>query len=168
MVTTTKFTRADYMTLPEGYPAELLDGMLVKSPSPTWGHQQIVGDLHHTLRGLVGRDRVVMSPIDVFVDEFNVLQPDVLVTPAPLPRDAAEAGIPLLVIEVLSPSTAKRDREVKTAIYLGAGVEEVWIVDADARSVEIHTGGGVKVFTGSAAATSTAVPEFELVADEIL
>jgi Uma2 family endonuclease len=103
----------------------------------------------------------------VFAKDYNILQPDVLVTPAPLPRDAAEAGIPLLLGEVLSPSTAKRDRDVKTGIYLGAGVEEVWIVDADAKSNEIHTSGGVKVFTGSARAASGVVPGFELVPDRL-
>jgi Uma2 family endonuclease len=167
MVTTTRFTRADYMALPEGYPAELLDGMLVKSPSPTWGHQRIVMDIAVALRDLAGPDRVVVSPIDVFVDEWNVLQPDVLVTRDPVPRDAEEAGAPLLVVEVLSPSTSKRDREEKPPKYHEAGAEEVWIVDPVARSVEVRTRTGQRRFVEGETARSAALPGFELGSGEL-
>ena len=74
-----QFTRADYERLPEGFPAELIDGMLVKEPSPTWDHQTFVGRLFTRLQDFAGAGRVVVSPIDVFIDDYNVLQPDVLV-----------------------------------------------------------------------------------------
>ena len=64
-----RFSRADYMRLPEGFPAELLDGLLVKEPSPAGWHQVLVGRIHATLHPLVGHRRAVLSPIDVFVDE---------------------------------------------------------------------------------------------------
>jgi Uma2 family endonuclease len=71
MVTTdqAKFTRADYMALLEGFRAELLDGMLVKEPAPTGWHQYIVGRIHRVLADLVGLNRTLFSPIDVFIDE---------------------------------------------------------------------------------------------------
>jgi Uma2 family endonuclease len=77
--------------------------------------------------------------MDVWIDRHNVLQPDVLVTAAPLPPDAGRVGVPLLAVEVLSASTAERDRGVKTATYLRAGVAEVWLVDPDAGTVEVRT-----------------------------
>ncbi|MFQ5845668.1 MAG: Uma2 family endonuclease, partial [Planctomycetota bacterium] len=134
-----KYTRADYLSLPEGFPAELIDGMLVKEPSPAAWHQEIVGRLHWILRGALGPGRVLFSPIDLFVDEFNVLQPDLVVLPED-PRigpDTPQIPVPLVVIEVLSPSTARRDRRTKTRIYLRAGVKEVWLVDPGARRAEI-------------------------------
>jgi len=169
MVTTTaKFTRADYMALPEGFPAELIAGELVKSPAPTWSHQRIVGRLHLALCSLVDPDRVALSPIDVFVDDLNVLQPDLAVAPEPVPADAPDIGIPMLVIEVLSPSTARRDREVKSAIYLDAGVREVVLVDPRARAVEIVTKGGTTLFRGGKEASPATLPGFAIVLDELL
>jgi Uma2 family endonuclease len=168
MVTTTKFTRADYMRLPEGYPAELIDGMLVKTPSPSYGHQRMVGDLLVSLHGLVGRDRVVASPIDVFLDEHNTLQPDVAVFRDAQRIDTPEVDIPLIVVEVLSPSTANRDRRVKREIYLRAGVEEVWIVDPVAETIEIYRPTGSERFTADEAAASRCVPGFSLTARALL
>jgi Uma2 family endonuclease len=102
--------------------------------------------------------------MDVFVDDWNVLQPDVLVI---RPEVLAEAdtegpGIPLLVVEVLSPSTARRDRSRKTRIYLRAAVCEVWLVDPSARTIELHTTAGVERFAGEARAASAAIPGFTL------
>jgi Uma2 family endonuclease len=163
MVTMTKFTRADYLALPEGYPAQLIDGMLVKSPSPTWGHQRVVLDLASLLQTVLPPDRVAVAPIDVPVDEHNVLQPDVLVTPAPQSLDAKDAGVPLLVIEVLSPSTRRYDRKSKSRHYLEIGVGEVWLVDFDQKSIEIRTRQSSATFSGEAPARSSVVPGFEIV-----
>jgi Uma2 family endonuclease len=168
MVTTTKFTRADYMALPESYPAELLDGMLVKSPSPTWGHQRIVMEIAVRLRSVVGPQRLVSSPIDVFVDDYNVIQPDVLVTTEPRSVREKEAGEPLLVVEVLSPSTKRRDRERKPAKYFEAGAKEVWIVDPKARTIEVLTPDGRRSYGEDEEARSEAVPGFALVAADLL
>jgi len=140
---TTRFTRDDYMLLPEGFPAQLIEGELVREPAPTFDHQQTVGKLYLLLCAQVGDERrVVLSPIDVFVDRHNVLQPDVLVLEAPLPRDVPEIGIPLIVFEVLSPSTAHRDRRQNRRIYLEAGVREVWIVDPRTETITVHTSAG--------------------------
>ena len=136
-----KYTQADYLALPEGFPAELLDGLLVKEPSPTVWHQTIVVEVCLRLRLLLGPNRVLVSPMDVFVDEFNVLQPDVLVLAE---RDRTgphteRIAVPILVVEVLSPATAERDRGEKADIYLRAGVAEVWLVDPTRETIEVRT-----------------------------
>lgn len=163
-VRTEKFTHRDYMQLPEGFPAELIDGEFVREPAPTRWHQGVVLEIAIRLQAIAGRGRVVVSPVDVFVDDWNVLQPDVLVS---RPEDAAAPGspagaVPILAVEVLSPSTARRDREAKTAIYLRAGVREVWLVDPDAGTVEVHTPPEVRRFARDERAASEAVPGFSL------
>lgn len=157
-MTTTKFTLRDYMALPESYPAELIHGELVKSPSPTWPHQQIVGRVYRYLTDSCGAERVFLSPIDCFVDDENVLQPDVCVLRAPLLPTAPDIGIPLLVFEVLSPSTARRDRRVKTEIYLGAGVAEVFLLDREAKTIERVAANGRTLHGVGDPVASTAEP----------
>ena len=130
------FTRSDYDRLPEGFPVQLIEGQLVREPSPTFGHQQIVLDIALEFRRLVGRGRVVTAPADVPVDDWNVYQPDVVVLPADLPEDAKDVGIPLVALEVLSPSTESRDRRVKRIRLIDAGVEEVWLIDPRNRVIE--------------------------------
>ncbi|MHC4470780.1 MAG: Uma2 family endonuclease [Planctomycetota bacterium] len=164
---TRRFTQADYARLPEGFPVELIDGQLVKEPSPTYGHQRILGQIHVELYRFVGAGRVVVSPIDLFVDEYNVLQPDVLVIEKPLGPKAPRAKLPLLVVEVLSPSTAFRDRQQKRRIYLDAGVKEVWIVDPETETIEVHARGAVRRAGPDETVASDAVPGFSLVPREI-
>jgi Uma2 family endonuclease len=164
-----RFNRDDYRRLPESYPVQLIEGDFVKEPAPTGWHQRVVVEFLVRLRAVAGPDRVLCSPVDVDVDFWNVLQPDVLayaegerVTP-----DGPEGRIPILAAEVLSPSTARRDRERKVGIYLRAGVEEVWLVDPDAGTIEIHardvsggTAATVARFGPDETAASRAVPGF--------
>ncbi|MHC4472262.1 MAG: Uma2 family endonuclease [Planctomycetota bacterium] len=162
--TETRYTVADYMRLPEGFPAELIDGCLVKEPAPTWWHQDLAVEILLLLRAIVGRGRVVTSPVDVLVDEHNVLQPDVMAL-AETDRIAPggdQRAIPILVVEVLSPSTAERDRAQKARIYLGAGVREVWLVDPDGETVEVRTSEGSIVVAEAEEATSEVVRGFAL------
>ena len=160
------FTREEYMRLPEGYPAQLIEGVLVKEPAPTYRHQLIVGGIHLAACGLVGLRRVVLSPIDLFVDDLNVLQPDVAVFAEAPPVDIAEIPVPLLVVEVLSPSTARRDRRQKSAIYLRAGVREVWLVDPAARWIEVRGAGGGTTGPGREQ-SSMVLPGFALRVDDL-
>ncbi len=92
----------------------------------------------------------------VYAAEDAVVGPDA-------PRDA----IPILAVEVLSPSTAARDREQKTAIYLRAGVREVWLVDPDSHAIEVHTAAGVRRLAPAEFAESAVVPGFRLSWDEL-
>ncbi len=159
-----KFTRTDYMALPEGFRAELLDGVLVKEPAPTVWHQVVVGKILQQLVELVGLHRAITSPIDLFVDDHNVLQPDVLVlskVDAVLPGDK-EVATPVLVVEVLSPSTASRDRDQKVGVYLRAGVQEVWLIDPSLAVGEIHRIGGIEPFSVGELTVSRIVPGFAI------
>ena len=162
-----RFTRADYNRLPEGYPAQLVNGFLVKQPSPTYGHQLYVSRLHAQLVGLVGADRAMMAPCDVGIDEFNVFQPDVLVLREIPELDVHDVGIPLLAIEALSLSTARRDREIKRKKLIDAGVAEVWIADPTTKTVELHTAEGVRTAKGDEVLRSTALSGFDVVPNRL-
>ena len=72
-------------------------------------------------------------------------------------------GAPTLAVEILSPSTARRDRDVKRRRYLEAGVEEVWLVDPAAKTVEVHRADCAMATDGEEAARSIAIPGFEIV-----
>ncbi len=156
------FTRADYARLPEGFPAQLIAGILVKEPAPTYGHQALVGRLRDALVLVVAPDLVVVSPTDVAIDDHNVLQPDVVVLRSVPPLDASDVGIPHIAIEVLSPSTARHDRGVKRRLLLEAGVEEVWLLDPKRRTIEVWRDTGATRVLGSERAVSSAIAGFEL------
>lgn len=164
----TLFTSDDYLRLPEGFPAELIRGQLVKSPSPVWGHQVVAGRIYSILVPLVGVRRVVPAPIDVFLDRENVLQPDVLVVRHPLGARRRRARDPQLVVEVLSPRTEKRDREEKSGIYLDHGLDEVWLVDLRRGTIGIRRPDGDETFRGTAVAASRSVEGFRLVPADVL
>jgi len=85
-------------------------------------------------------DRVLAAPVDVIIDEETVLQPDVLVLPegTRVTKRSYRIPLPIWVAEVLSPSTATRDRGAKLRIYGGAGVKEAWLLDPDGEAVEVH------------------------------
>lgn len=84
--------------------------------------------------------RVYIAPFDVVLSETDVVQPDVIFVSQErahvITRNNIQ-GAPDLVIEVLSPATAHRDRTFKRALYARHGVNEFWLVDADARSIEV-------------------------------
>ncbi len=161
------YTRADYLRLPEGFPAQLVRGHLVKEPGATYGHQSAASRIHALLLPLVGADRVLEAPLDVPIDEHNVYQPDVAVFAEPPRRRAPGTVVPLVVFEVASPSSRARDRGFKRQKYLEAGVAEVWTVDEEAGRVEVHTPSGVATARGREPARSAAIPGFALVPDDL-
>jgi Uma2 family endonuclease len=122
---------------------ELIEGELVVTPSPTPMHQLIVHRLAVRLdRAIVepGLGLVLESPVDVFLDAQNVLQPDLIV----LLQDRIKLfgsrrveSSPSLAIEIASPSTGRRDREDKREVYARHGVPEYWLVDPDALTITI-------------------------------
>src|SRR5262245_5840405 len=79
----TLFTRADYERLPEGFPAQLIEGELVRDPSPSYGHQRIATEFFRRFLDLVGSRRVPLTPMDVGLDDHNGFQPDVVVRAVP-------------------------------------------------------------------------------------
>jgi Uma2 family endonuclease len=132
----------ELLALPDdGMRHELLDGEHVVTPAPAVRHQRAVAELFSALRDALADQKgveVLSSPADIVLGPSTLVQPDLFVAvrvPAPSPT-WADVGIPLLAIEVLSPSTAAHDRSKKRKIYLESGVAEYWIVDLDARLVE--------------------------------
>src|SRR5262245_20373994 len=162
-----RFTRHDYEQLPEGFPAQLVDGWLVRDPSPTFGHQWLVGRIYRALHALVG-ERAVPSPIDVGIDDYNVFQPDVVVVPEIPDLSKRDVGIPVIAFEILSRSTMRRDRGRKLPRLLAAGVREVWLVDLQEKWIERHTLDASRRVVGSERLASDAIPGLSLVPDELL
>jgi Uma2 family endonuclease len=121
----------EFFALPEdvGRRHELLDGVYVVTPAPTYRHQRAVVALYERLKpALVGRPDLVLSPVpgDFVLSPKSVVEPDLFVIPRPAVssvhwRDVAR---PLLAVEVLSPGTARRDRGIKRHLYQTAGVPE--------------------------------------------
>jgi Uma2 family endonuclease len=168
-LSTAKFTAADYEKLPEDVRAQLIHGELVKDASPDLWHQELVSRAYESLRRVLPKARVQFAPLDVFLDEHNVLQPDVLVLPEGVrpARGKRRFPVPLLVVEVLSAATARRDSTVKTGLYLEHGVREVWLVDPDKRTIRVCAAAGSRTARGGGAATSRVVAGFSLVPDEL-
>ncbi len=161
------FTRADYMRLPEGFPAQLIEGCLVREPAPTFNHRCVQMRLSSTVAALVGSRRAVMAPLDILIDDLNIYQPDLVVFARPQSMDTDEVEIPILAMEILSPSTEGRDRNVKTRRLLGAGVREVWLIDPREATIEIHTVNGVREASGAGEASSRVVEGLRVVPAEL-
>ena len=124
---------------------ELVDGALLVSPSPRLLHQRAAHELQvslHEFARKVGSCEIIAAPSDVVIPLGHLVQPDVYVirrlSQAELRADARTLPLPMLAIEVLSPSTARADRLIKRRLYQRAGIE-LWIVDLDARIVERWT-----------------------------
>lgn len=173
-----KFTYEDYCNAPEDKRYELHDGDLVVVPSPKERHQDAVGTLYYFLRVFVlgnSLGRVYIAPFDIVFTNTDVVQPDVIfvsnerldvITPDNI------QGAPDLVIEVLSPSTAHRDRTFKRALYARHGVREFWMVDTDANTIEVLLlgAGGYEVvgaFGEGQTLTSPTLVDFSLNIDEV-
>jgi len=138
-----RWTAEEVRALPEdGNRHELISGELVVTPSPRAIHQVAVAELLWSIRTWLERTgvgRILTSPSDLSLGEDELLQPDLCVyrtAGGNHPRDWAEISAVLLVIEVLSPSTARYDRQLKRRRYQRARVPEYWIVDLDSRLVE--------------------------------
>ena len=141
-----KFTYKDYKSLPESETRryELLEGELVIVPSPNEYHQRISGNLQFILRAFVedkNLGRVYYGALDVHLGE-DVVQPDILFVSKARSKIITEEeirGAPDLVVEILSPATAERDRTYKKTLYARHGVREYWIVDPEEKTVEVMT-----------------------------
>ena len=140
-----KFTYRDYKNLPESEMRryELLEGELIMVPSPTTYHQSISGNLEHALRDFVRKHNlgfIYHAPLDVVLSEEDVAQPDILFISKErsqiITKDNIQ-GAPDLIIEILSPATAERDRTYKRTLYARSGVREYWIVDPEKQSIEV-------------------------------
>jgi len=120
---------------------ECVDGELLVSPVPRVAHELVVTELCALFVECVGRRRALRALADLRLTADSLVQPDVFVLEHALVGRAqwAEVPRPLVIIEVLSPSTALADRGRKRRLYQRSGVPEYWIVDFDARCIERWT-----------------------------
>lgn len=127
------FTVTDLEATPDdGRRYELIDGELLVSPAPGWSHQEAATALCAILRAACPRDlRVIPAPFAVRMNQFNELQPDVLVARFTDLTELNLPAAPLLAVEVISPSSGLRDRSLKKAVYERMGVRSCWLVDPD-------------------------------------
>jgi Uma2 family endonuclease len=137
------YTYRDYRQWPDDERWELIDGMAYSMSSPTRFHQGIgaviFGEIYAHLKGKGAGCRVYAAPLDVFFprvreqhedDVATVVQPDVLVVCDPDKLVAKGIwGAPDLVVEILSPSTSRKDQHEKFALYERSGVREYWVID---------------------------------------
>ncbi len=140
-----EYTVEDYYKIPDEQRVELIDGWIYDMAAPTSVHQILAGALHARLLNYVidkeGTCLPIISPIDVQLhcDNKTMVQPDVIVV---CDRDKVIMrccyGAPDLVIEIISPSSKKRDMMIKANKYLEAGVREYWIVDPDKLKVIVY------------------------------
>lgn len=137
------WTREQVLALPDdGNRYELVDGELLVSPSPRGLHQRGVWCLYDRIKPYVrtnGLGVTGLAPADLALDGRQVLQPDLFVSAlvdGREPVDWVDFGVPRLIAEVLSPSTARSDRVVKRPKFQRVRVADYWIVDLDARTVE--------------------------------
>lgn len=150
-------TDQDFAELPEGTLAELLEGEIFMVPAPIPEHQRISGKLYAFLLQYVERKNlgeIFFSPIDVFLDEHNVVQPDLVYISEEKRSIIGEKrieGAPDWIAEILLEGNAYHDLKTKKKLYERHGVAEYWIVDPMERSVEVYRNGesGFKLITAS-------------------
>ncbi|MFC7621025.1 Uma2 family endonuclease [Microlunatus sp. GCM10028923] len=130
-------TRDDLAAMPDdGHRYELIDGTLIVTPAPNFGHQSTSGALYLVLRMACPTEyQVLYAPFDVAISEKTVLQPDLLVARRSdfSARDLPKA--PLLAVEILSPSTRHIDLGLKRSRYEAAGCPSYWVIDPAVPSI---------------------------------
>ena len=123
---------------------ELIDGEIYDmAPSPNFEHQNISIRLARRIGDYIdanhGKCIVLTAPFDVKLDEYRIVQPDILVVCDPDKFDKNKCnGAPDWVIEVLSPSNILHDTNTKLYLYAASGVREYWIVDPENKKVIVY------------------------------
>ena len=136
---------------------ELLDGEIVKKKAPSPRHQRIARDLTIKMHPFAIEHKlgeVLPSPIDVFLNDTNSPQPDLVYVStanAHIVTYDGVMGVPDLVVEVISPSSIYRDRVTKKALYERFGIQEYWLIDPADNFVEIYaiTNGGYELLSAA-------------------
>ena len=148
----TKLTGADYLKLTppshRGVRYQLIEGELIKMAGPNDPHQVFIGELYFAARlqiGSPGTFEIRLPSFDVYIDEHNTFQPDLLFVSAERQHILSERGVngaPDVVVEVLSESTRQRDLNVKLPVYARNGVREMWVADLRNGTVSKYVGDG--------------------------
>ena len=141
----TKFTYADYIQWDDDVRRELIDGVPYLMAAPNRRHQEISISLsaqfYNFLKGK--RCNVYAAEFDVRLNadtnDDTVVQPDItIVCDHSILDDAGCRGVPDMVVEILSPSTANYDKTLKFNTYLKAGIREYWIIDPKEKILAVH------------------------------
>lgn len=140
-----KLTYADFLLFPDdGRRHELINGVHYVTPSPNLGHQELVGRLYLAIGNFLATrrhlGRVFLSPLDVVMSDYDVVEPDLLFVAGDQQAILTEANVqgpPALVVEVLSPGTRRRDEGIKRRLFDEKGVREYWLVDPKGRRVSV-------------------------------
>ena len=142
-----RLTYADYESWDDENRYELIDGVAYMMAAPTLEHQSILGELYRQLANyLKGKScRVFLAPCDVCLtglgdEDDTVVQPDIIIVcdESKIVEKKRCNGAPDMTIEILSPSSSRRDLFIKLKKYKDAGVREYWIVDPDTKAVNVH------------------------------
>ena len=143
MVTATRLTYQDYLNTPGDERYELLDGELILVASPNEDHQTANIALSARMYSFVNENdlgRVFHAPYDVLFSDSDVVQPDLLFISKEREHIRTPAniqGAPDLIVEILSPSSARRDWGYKRDLYARHEVKEYWIIDPTNRLVHV-------------------------------
>ena len=164
------WTLAELHRLPnDGNKYELVRGELFVTPAPSVAHEELAAVLARILDRYVepralGRVYGPRSVIRVLESE---VEPDLMVRPltARLVNDWADAPLPILVVEILSDSTRRRDNGAKRQLYRDAGVPEYWIVDGDGRTIRVIRANDDDVVTAESVAWHPAGADDALIID---
>jgi Uma2 family endonuclease len=136
-------TVEDFLKLPEGSLAELIDGELLMTPSPRPTHQRIVANILFAMESFLRAHPSVgtlhLSPLDVHLPSGDIVEPDLIYVSKARTHIVQDwiRGAPDLLIEVVSPVHPERDLFVKRNLYARNGVLEYWIVQPDDKAVEV-------------------------------
>jgi len=125
---------------------ELIDGEVYLLSSPVYAHQIAASSLLYEFAKWFQNKpcRVLTAPFDVTLklseQNINVVQPDVMVIcdPERVNKKGRYEGVPSLVVEVLSPSTRRKDMLKKLDLYLQTGIKEYWLVDPDVKQINVY------------------------------
>jgi Uma2 family endonuclease len=137
-------TISDYFETPEGGPHyQLIDGDLIPMPPPDRFHQAILRNLAGIIWFCLKTHpigKVYFAPIGVLLTDVNAYEPDLIFISKERQSILSKRGIegaPDLVVEVLSPGTAKYDKGIKRSVYARTGVVELWLIDPALREIQV-------------------------------
>ncbi len=140
------YTIEDYYALPEDVRVELIDGHFFYMEAPRPRHQLYIGELFRSISNFIrenkGKCIPFMAPTDVQLDcdDKTMVQPDVFIVCDPKKITEKNLfGSPDFIAEILSPSTSRKDRYIKSKKYKDCGVREYWMVDPSKKNVVIYT-----------------------------
>jgi len=140
-----QYTYSNYLNWSDENRWELINGIAYMMSAQNLRHQEVLGNLFNHFHNYLKNKtcKVYTAPLDVRLNadtlDDTVVQPDlVVVCDHSVLDDAGIKGVPDMVIEVLSPSTARYDRTLKFKTYLSAGIREYWIVDPTNETLAVH------------------------------